>query len=199
LFDLAKATGIDLGVKSFKDAAKAKATALGANWRALSGGTAWVAETSMNNYGLTLWNEGFRALGIPRDAGDLVLTPLARLHLGTAGMPTTPFGVLTIRDTELKNNVLCVQMNSATAGKLGVQNGQAVTVSSGSGSCKAVVSLSESLMPAVVAMPLGFGHTAWDEFAENKGDNVYKLMEIKPEPGIGMSVFGNPQVQITRA
>jgi len=199
LCDLAKAVGIDLGVKSFKDAAKAKAAALGANWRALSGGTAWVAETSMSNYGLTLWNEGFRALGIPRDAKDLVLTPLARLHLGTAGMPTTPFGVLTIRDTELKKNVLCVQMNSATAGQIGVQNGQTVTVSSGSGSCKAVVSLSESLMPGVVAMPLGFGHTAWDEFAENKGDNVYKLMEIKPEPGIGMSVFGNPQVQITRA
>jgi hypothetical protein len=54
-------------------------------------------------------------------------------------------------------------------------------------------------MPGVVAMPLGFGHTAWDEFAKNKGDNVYKLMEIKPETGIGMSVFGNPQVQITRA
>jgi anaerobic selenocysteine-containing dehydrogenase len=199
LLALAQAAGVDLGVGSFEDAAKAKAEVLGADWDALNEGTAWVGETVADTYGLTLWNEGFRSLGIPRGSDDLVLTALAKQHLGTAGMPTSPFGVLTIRDTELKNNVLCAQMNSATAGNLGVQAGQTVTVSSGAGSCKAVVTLSESLMPGVVAMPLGFGHTAWDEFAKNKGDNVYKLMEIKPETGIGMSVFGNPQVQITRA
>jgi anaerobic selenocysteine-containing dehydrogenase len=199
LLELAGATGVDLGVSSFEDALKAKAEALGADWDELVEGTAWVADALTSGYGLALWNESLRALGIPRAADDLVLAPLARLHLGTAGMPTTPFGVLTIRDTELKNNVLCAQMNRATAGKLGVRDGQSVVAKSAAGSCQAVVSLSESVMPGVVAMPLGFGHTAWDEFAKDKGDNVYKLMEIKPEPGTGMSVFGNPQVQITRA
>ncbi|WP_462323928.1 menaquinone reductase molybdopterin-binding-like subunit QrcB [Desulfoplanes sp.] len=200
LVDLAKRAGVDLGVGSMADAIKAKAEALGADWGDLTDGNAWVSGGFIGGFGMGLWNDGLRALGLPRTSGrDLVLTPVAKLRLGVDGMPTTPFGVLTIRDTELKDNVLCAQMNSATAAKHGVSQGQTVTVKSGVGSCKAVVSLSESLMPGVVAMPLGFGHTAWDEFSKNKGDNVYKLMEIKPEPGTGMSVFGNPQVQITRA
>ncbi len=200
LFALAEALGVDLGVTSFEDAAKARAKALGADWDSLTEeGMAWVSATSTGQDGVTLWHEELRALAIPGPASDLVLSPIAKLHLGTAGRPTTPFGVLTIRDTELANNVLCAQMNSATAASMGLQAGEAVTVASASGSCKAVVCLSESLMTGVVAMPLGFGHTAWDEFSKNKGANVYELMEIQPESGTGMSVFGNPQVHITRA
>ncbi len=199
LFALAEAAGVSLGVSSFEEAAQARANTLGVDWDSLSEGTAWEADMSSNTSGLTLWNEGLLSLNIPRATEDLVLSPLAKLHLGAAGMPTSPFGVLTITNSELKDNVLCVQMNSATAGKCDFKGGEAVTVTSAAGSCKAVVALSESLMTGVVAMPLGFGHTAWDEFSKNKGENLYKLMEITSEQGTGMSVFGNPYVQITRA
>lgn len=199
IFALAASTGVDLGVASFEDAAKARAEALGADWDALAEGTAWVAESS-NGSGVSLWNDAFRALNLAKaPSGAMVLAPLARLHLGIDGTPTTPFGTITIRDNELKNNVLCVLMNAATAGKLGMKQNDAVQVKSSAGSCKAVVSLSETLMPGVVAMPLCMGHTAGDEFSKNKGDNVYKLLDVQREAGTGMSVFGNPQVQITRA
>ncbi|MDD4650311.1 MAG: molybdopterin dinucleotide binding domain-containing protein, partial [Desulfoplanes sp.] len=150
--------------------------------------------------GVSLWNDALRALSLAKvPAGAMILAPLARLHLGVDGTPTTPFGTITIRNTELKKNVLCVQMNAATAGKLGMKQDDAVQVKSPAGSCKAVVSLSEAIMPGVVAMPLCLGHTVGDAFSKNKGDNVYKLLDVQREGGTGMSVFGNPQVQITKA
>ncbi|MFA6810246.1 MAG: menaquinone reductase molybdopterin-binding-like subunit QrcB [Desulfoplanes sp.] len=199
ILTLAASTGIDLGVVSFEEAAKARAEALGADWDTLTEGTAWVAEMS-NGSGVSLWNDALRALSLAKvPAGAMILAPLARLHLGVDGTPTTPFGTITIRNTELKKNVLCVQMNAATAGKLGMKQDDAVQVKSAVGSCKAVVSLSEAIMPGVVAMPLCFGHTAGDAFSKNTGDNVCQLLDVQREGGTGFSLIGNPQVQITKA
>ena len=200
ILGLAASLGVDLGVGSFEEAVHARADALGADWDGLLEGTAWVSGDMSAADGVSLWNDAFRALALPKaPAGDLVLAPLAKVHVGVDGMATTPFGVVTLRDSELKNNVLCAQMNRATAAQFGVHQGDKIVVRSSAGVCKAVVSLAETIMPGVVAMLLGLGHTAWDEFSRNKGDNVYTLLDVQRESGTGMSVFGNPQVQITRA
>jgi hypothetical protein len=54
-------------------------------------------------------------------------------------------------------------------------------------------------MPSdVLGAPLGFGHTAFDEFSKSKGENVCKLLTVNAEPGTGMSVWTGSRVKIAK-
>ena len=93
---------------------------------------------------------------------------------------------------------MCVNLNSATAKAAGVAQGDKVTVTSEAGSFKANVDIDESVMPGVVAAPLGFGHTAWDKFATGRGDNVCKAFSVSEEPGTGLSTWAAVAVKIAK-
>ena len=57
----------------------------------------------------------------------------------------------------------------------------------------------ECVMDATVVAPLGFGHTAWDDFSKGKGDNVHKLLAAEIEDGTGLSRFATARVTVSRA
>ena len=224
MLQAAQGLGLDLGFASFKDVVKAKAEALGSlggfaadsktqPWKiragggpaptsgvmdAVQAGKAWVSLAMADVSGVSLAKAAVGQAAAPAGGEyPLVLAPLVELNVGSAQVALPPHNVVTIRDTELAGDgVFFVRLNSATASKLGLGEGKAVTVSSKAGSIKARVHIDEGVMDGVVAAPLGFGHTAWDKFAQNKGENVSKVLTIASEPGVAAPFWAGSMVKI---
>jgi Fe-S-cluster-containing dehydrogenase component len=69
-----------------------------------------------------------------------------------------------------------VEIHPETARKLDLRNGEVVRLTSPHGSVEAPVYIYPGLHPDVVAMPLGFGHTAYGQFARGRGVNALDLV-----------------------
>jgi len=132
------------------------------------------------------------------DDKAVALAPVSKLAYGTGSLATPPANLLVVRDTELLGKDLLVQMNAATAKKLGVASGNKVKLSAGTGEVKALVHVNEGVAADTVAMLLGFGRSAWDEFTKGKGDNVYKILTVSDEAGTGLKVWAGSTVTVAK-
>ena len=68
-----------------------------------------------------------------------------------------------------------MELNPATAGEVGLRAGKYAILSTPKGRARVKVRLSEGIMPGVLAMIRGLGHTAYDKFLANKGINYNSL------------------------
>ncbi len=195
---LAKALNMDLGYGAFKDVLDARAKQLGSSFDDLLGKYVQ-SDTQIPNAGLAL-KPGLLAAALPLKAKTegLVLAPICKLNYGTGTVATPYFNLKTIPDTQLKGSYSFVQMNKATASKLGVSEGQKVAISSSSASSVVMVNLFEGIMDDVVAAPLGLGHTAFDEFTKDKGSNISALLTLSKEPETGLPVWTDTKVEIKK-
>ncbi len=189
--------GLSLGFDTYAAVIKAKACALGADYDALTAGGAWVGEAKGGSLSL-----GAAALAkiAPAALADktVALAPVTRLAYGTASLATPPANLLNVRDTELKGKDLFVQMNGATAKKLGVANGNKVKLTAAGSDVKALVHVNEGVAADTAAVLLGFGRSAWDEFTKGKGDNVYKILTVSDEAGTGLKVWAGSTVTVAK-
>ena len=196
---LAAATklGLTLGFETYADVIKAKAKALGADFDALTAGGLWTGEAKGG--ALTL-GAGALAKATPAKADDktLALAPVSRLTCGSDSLATPPANLLAVRDTELLGKDLFVQMNGVTAKKAGLAEGVRVKLTGGTGEMKARVHVNEGVAPGTVAVLLGFGHSAWDEYTKGKGDNVYKILTVSDEAGTGLKVWAGSTVTVAK-
>lgn len=189
--------GLSLGVETGEDLVKAKAKAVGADFDALVGGGVWQGEAKGG--ALTLGAAALaKAPAAKADEKALALAPIAKLAMGTATLATPPANLLTIRDTELSGKDLFVQMNAATAKKAGLGEGDKVKLSAGTGEIKARVHVNEGVAAGTVAVLLGLGRSAWDEFTKGKGDNVYKILTVSDEAGTGLKVWAGSTVTVAK-
>jgi len=180
--DLASEMGLDLGFENFEEVLEAKAEA---------------AEAAVGTVGSYSVGLGLPALSdADKTSGQLALYAYSQLHIGSASMATTPHNPTTIRDTELQGKQMFVRINSETAKANGLKAGSKVRLSANGVECQALVHVDEGVMPGVVAAPLGFGHTAWDEFSMGKGGNVYKLLTVSA--GSGGSAWTGSAVTIAK-
>ncbi len=69
-----------------------------------------------------------------------------------------------------------VEINPDTAKKLGVQDDDVVSITSGAGTVEASVYLYPAIRPDTIAMPFGQGHTAYGQFAQGRGVNPADLL-----------------------
>ena len=74
-----------------------------------------------------------------------------------------------------------MEINPATAKDLGLADGDAAVISTPKGTAPVKVYLFDGIMPGLVAMVRGLGHTAYDKFLAGKGVNINAL----DEPGGG--------------
>lgn len=86
-----------------------------------------------------------------------------------------------------------VELNPATAKDMGFRDGDVVTVTSGFGSIEAPVVTFPAIMPDVVAMPIGQGHSALGRYARNRGANPIEILAPETE-----SASGNLATSATR-
>jgi anaerobic selenocysteine-containing dehydrogenase len=91
------------------------------------------------------------------------------------------------------------EMNSDTAGKLGLKNGGFVWVESASGKIKAKVKFSEGIHPEVVAMATGQGHWSYGKWQTGIGVNPNEIIGLDYDSLSGQSVFFNTRVKVYKA
>jgi molybdopterin-containing oxidoreductase family iron-sulfur binding subunit len=75
-----------------------------------------------------------------------------------------------------------VEVHPDTARKLDVRNGEVLRITSPHGSIEAPVYVYPGVHPDVVAMPLGFGHTEYGQFARGRGVNALDLLGMPRAP-----------------
>lgn len=202
LLHICRAMGKDLGPKLYQDLLKSKAlTYEKCSFATLTAGKAGELEHTVNVSAFTLRPEVLAsALETAPPAGDKVaLAICSKLSMGTAKTGIPPYNTKTLRATELDGGTMCVMMNGKTASRLGMKADDVVTVDAGKNKIPAKLHVFEGVMNNTVAVSLGFGHTALDEFSRNKGANVMELLKASPEPATGLTAWSKTGVNVYKA
>jgi len=132
-------------------------------------------------------------------AYPLQLVPYEQINLASSWLPSAPFLKKTLFDNELRKDDSFAEINPKTAAEYHLKEGQRVWIESPSGKLEVRVTLFEGAMPGIVYMPLGLGHTAYDEFLKGKGVNPNNIIHPVKDPLSGLPVWWNTSVRITKA
>lgn len=198
-------------VNSLEGLLRIKAAQLGADYRKLLRGEVFTAASrslpgenlahaarDLERYKESIPPPNKQAAAFP--AGELFLTPVSRLALGTATSGIPPYSARIISDRELQGGELFAQVNSRTSRRLGLKDGQRARLSArpGGGAAPTVsltvrVAIFEGIMDDVVGLPLGYGHTAFDEFSRDKGVNGLDLYSLT---AAGRDEAGEPSYRL---
>ena len=140
----------------------------------------------------------------PKPEGDgstypLVLIPYDIMRLTAAYIGNTPFMTKTVDETTLKGQDSFVEVNPKTAAAAGLTQGCLAVLTTPRGSAKVRVNLFEGIMPGLVAMPRGLGHTAYDDYLAHKGINFNALIGPVQDPASGMDAAWGIRAKLVRA
>jgi anaerobic selenocysteine-containing dehydrogenase len=91
-----------------------------------------------------------------------------------------------------------VEINPATAARLGIAQGDVVEVASAHGSIRTAAYISPGIAPDVVAMPAGQGHRTFTRYASGRGENPADLLAPVIEPTTGAVAWAATRVKISR-
>lgn len=133
------------------------------------------------------------------DDYPLQLVPYEMVNLASSWVPNPPFLKKTLFDNELLKDESFAEINAKTADKYHLKEGQRVWIESPSGKVRVRVTFFEGAMPGVVYLPLGLGHSAYDEFLKGKGSNPNDIIHPSKDPVSGLPVWWNTPVRITKA
>ena len=89
-----------------------------------------------------------------------------------------------------------VEINPQTAKELGLNDGDLVQVTSDQGYVEAPVLLFPAIMPDVVAMPIGQGHSAFGRYAKNRGANPLEILSPQWDSTSGVLATSATRVQL---
>ena len=144
---------------------------------------------------------GYAPLEIEGASGEypLVLVPYDSMRVSTGYIGNPPFMTKTVSDTVLKGDALLVEVNPKTAAQLGLPEGSRAVLTTAKDSVEVRVHLYEGLMPGLVAMAKGFGHTAYDKYLAGKGSNVNRLIGPVQDPVSGLDAAWGVRAKLTRA
>lgn len=91
-----------------------------------------------------------------------------------------------------------IEINPATAARLGIAQGDIVEVASAHGSLRTAAYVSPGIAPDVLAMPVGQGHTTFTRYASGRGENPVALLAPVTEPATGAVAWAATRVTLTR-
>ncbi len=128
---------------------------------------------------------------------DLTLIPIDNMRLVSGAAAASPFAVKTLADTVLKGKDIVVEMNPLTA--KGLKDCSKATLTTPMGSAKVLINLNEGIMPGVIGMVEGLGHTFDNKYVSNKGVNVNDLIGPVLESGSGLDAAFGIKAKITKA
>ena len=89
----------------------------------------------------------------------LTLIPIDNVRLASATLASSPFAVKTVEDTVLFEKDTLVEINPETADKVGVANGEYAVITTPIGEAKVRVTFVDGIMPGVIGIPEGLGHS----------------------------------------
>jgi anaerobic selenocysteine-containing dehydrogenase len=129
----------------------------------------------------------------------LVLIPYDSMRLASDFIGNPPFMIKTVEDTVLKNNDILVEVNPDTARALGISDGQTVTLTTPKGSARVKIHVFDGILPGVVAMPRGLGHTAYNKYLADKGVNVNLLIGSLVDSASGHNAAWGIRAKLSKA
>ena len=129
----------------------------------------------------------------------LVFMPYDSLRLSSGYIGDTPFMIKTVEETVLKGKDSLVEINSTTAQKVRLHEGDAAVIATPRGSARVRVHLYDGIRPGVIAMPRGLGHTAYDKYLANKGVNVNELIGPVEDPASGLDAAWGIRAKLSKA
>jgi len=129
----------------------------------------------------------------------LLLMPYDSIRLANGAMGDPPFVMKSVDDTVLKGTDVFIEINPKTAGEHGLREGQLAMLSTPVGQAKVKVHLFDGIMPGLVALPRGLGHTAYDEYLAGKGINVNELIGPVEDPVSGLDAAWGVRAKLAKA
>lgn len=186
---------------SYEELLRAKTKSVGADWAKLQNGEAFEKDNAMALPKIRLLSKQLAAAVDRKSAGAAVsLAPMQKIAMGTAQTGIPPFNLKTIKAGELAGTEMGIVMNGATASSRGgLKNGDRVVLSAAGNEIRGRVLIYEGIVSDAVGVSLGFGHTALDEFSQNKGANVAELFVAAKEEGTGLTVWNQTGISVTKA
>ena len=118
----------------------------------------------------------------------LVLIPYDTMRLANDYIGNPPFATKTLADTVLKGQTVFVEINPATARDMGLSEGTAARLTTPQGTAEVKIHLYDGIMPGLVALPRGLGHTAYDGYLAEKGVNSNAIIAPLKDPISGQNV-----------
>ena len=128
----------------------------------------------------------------------LLLVPYDSMKLSSGYVGSPPFLVKSLEDTILKGNDVLIEINPATARKLGIADGKYAKLETRKGSAKVKVYHFDGIMPGIIALPRGLGHTAYDKFLAGKGVNYNALSEPVEDPATGFDAAWGTRAKLSK-
>ena len=89
-----------------------------------------------------------------------------------------------------------LEINPATAQDLGLRDGDLVEVESPEGAVSVPVLTFPAIMPNVVAMPVGQGHSEYGRYASGRGANPIEILASQMEPETGSLAWNATRVRL---
>lgn len=134
-----------------------------------------------------------------RSGYPLLIMPYEMINLASGWVPNPPFLNKSLFDTQLRGDESFFEINPKTAADYNLKQGDRAIIKSPVGKVRARANLSEGAMPDIIYMPLGFGHTAYDEFLQGKGVNPNDIVYAGKDPLSGLPVWWNTPVRLIKA
>jgi anaerobic selenocysteine-containing dehydrogenase len=129
----------------------------------------------------------------------LTLVPYDTMRLASGYVGSPPFLIKALEDTILQGHDVLVELNPETAKQLGLAQGRAVNLTTLKGSARVKVHLSNGIMPGLVALPRGLGHTAYDRFLAGRGVNYNQLSSPMEDPASGHNAAWGIRAKLSKA
>jgi len=128
--------------------------------------------------------------------GEFVLLPYVSPVLGEAGANKPWLQEVPDPTTTVMWNSW-VEINPEVAHELGIENDDVVRIVSEAGEIKVSVYLYPAIRPDTIAIPFGQGHTAYGNYAKDRGVNPFDLLDPKFN-GAGDLAFAGIKVKIIK-
>jgi anaerobic selenocysteine-containing dehydrogenase len=129
----------------------------------------------------------------------LILVPYDSIRLASGSIGNPPFMMKIVADTVLVKNDIFVEINPETARKYQLSDGQLAILTTPKGEVTVRIHLFEGIMPGLVAMPTGLGHTGFDDFLAGKGVNVNELIGPLEDAASGFDAAWGIRAKLAKA
>ena len=186
---LADELGLSLGVNDIPSLLEMRANALHADFKEyLESGDTY--QEAFHDFSVPTLN--FMPLHSKQAKAPLSEIALHSYINSAAGNPNTgipPYANRAITEYQLQDGLCVAQMNKATPPQLALADKQKAVLETKNGSMPVLVRFYEGVMPDVVAVMAGLGHTGFDRFSVNKGNNILEITQIDMEAGSDLPVW----------
>jgi anaerobic selenocysteine-containing dehydrogenase len=103
-----------------------------------------------------------------------------------------------VEDTVLKGKSVLVEINPETAKRIGLSEGKAAKLTTPRGEAEVRVHLYDGIMPGVIALPRGLGHSTNDKYIAGKGVNFNELIGPVEDQVSGLDAAWGIRAKLSR-